>query len=67
MILSPAKGVDVGSGPGEPINTKIFGGQVGIIIDGRGRPLQINSESSKRIADLKNWSEAINEYPDLGK
>ena len=67
VILSPAKGVDVGSGPGEPINTKIFGGQVGIIIDGRGRPLQINSESSKRISDLKNWSEAINEYPDLGK
>ena len=67
VILSPAKGVDVGSGSGEPINTKIFGGQVGIIIDGRGRPLQINSESSKRISDLKNWSEAINEYPDLGK
>tara|TARA_B110000263_G_scaffold212926_1_gene196642 strand:- start:11420 stop:13237 length:1818 start_codon:yes stop_codon:yes gene_type:complete len=67
VILSPAKGVDVGSGPGEPINTKIFGGQVGIIIDGRGRPLQINPESSKRISDLKNWSEAINEYPDLGK
>ena len=65
--LTPAKGVDVGAGAGEPINTTIFGGQVGIILDGRGRPLHIDSESSKRISDLKNWSEAINEYPDLGK
>ena len=65
--LTPAKGVDIGAGAGEPINTTIFGGQVGIILDGRGRPLHIDSESSKRISDLKNWSEAINEYPDLGK
>ena len=65
--LTPAKGVDVGAGAGEPINTTIFGGQVGIILDGRGRPLHIDSESSKRISDLKNWSEAFNEYPDLGK
>ena len=65
--ITPAKGVDVGAGAGEPINTTIFGGQVGIILDGRGRPLHIDSESSKRISDLKNWSEAINEYPDLGK
>ena len=65
--LTPAKAVDVGAGAGEPINTTIFGGQVGIILDGRGRPLHIDSESSKRISDLKNWSEAFNEYPDLGK
>jgi hypothetical protein len=65
--LTPVKGVDVGAGAGEPINTTIFGGQVGIILDGRGRPLHIDSESSKRISDLKNWSEAFNEYPDLGK
>nr|MCS5550297.1 glutamate mutase L [Gammaproteobacteria bacterium] len=65
--LTPSKGVDVGAGAGEPINTTIFGGQVGIILDGRGRPLHIDSESSKRISDLKNWSEAFNEYPDLGK
>ena len=65
--LTPTKGVDVGAGAGEPINTTIFGGQVGIILDGRGRPLHIDSESSKRISDLKNWSEAFNEYPDLGK
>ena len=42
-------------------------GQVGIIIDGRGRPLQIEKSSSKRISDLKKWSDAVDEYPELGK
>ena len=57
----------MGAGTGEQINTKIFGGQVGIIIDGRGRPLQIEKSSSKRISDLKKWSDAVDEYPELGK
>ena len=66
-IITPGKSVDVGAGTGEQINTKIFGGQVGIIIDGRGRPLQIEKSSSKRISDLKKWSDAVDEYPELGK
>lgn len=65
--LTPGKSVNVGAGFGEQINTEIYGGQVGIIIDGRGRPLQIDQSSSKRIADLKKWSDAVDEYPELGK
>ena len=65
--LTPGKSVNVGAGFGEQINTEIYGGQVGIIIDGRGRPLQIDQSSSKRITDLKKWSEALDEYPELGK
>ena len=66
-VLSPAKGVDVGAGDGEQISTTIFGGQVGIVFDGRGRPLEIDASSSKRISNLKKWSEAMNEYPEIGK
>ena len=66
-VLTPAKGVDVGAGDGEQISTTIFGGQVGIIFDGRGRPLEIDASSSKRISNLKKWSEAMNEYPEIGK
>ena len=65
--LTPAKGVDVGAGDGEQISTTIFGGQVGIVFDGRGRPLEIDASSSKRISNLKKWSEAMNEYPEIGK
>ena len=66
-VLTPAKGVDVGAGDGEQISTTIFGGQVGIVFDGRGRPLEIDAPSSKRISNLKKWSEAMNEYPEIGK
>ena len=45
----------------------MFGGQVGIVFDGRGRPLEIDASSSKRISNLKKWSEAMNEYPEIGK
>ena len=66
-VLTPAKGVDVGAGQGEQIITTIYGGQVGIVFDGRGRPLEIDSSSSKRILNLKKWSEAMNEYPEIVK
>ena len=66
-VLTPAKGVDVGAGDGEQISTTIFGGQVGIVFDGRGRPLEIDASSSKRISNLMKWSEAMNEYPEIGK
>ena len=65
VTLTPSKGVDVGAGINEVIQTKIYGGQVGIIFDCRGRPLQLSKEPSKRISDLKNWSNALNEYPSL--
>ncbi len=65
VTLTPSKGVDVGAGINEVIQTKIYGGKVGIIFDCRGRPLQLSKEPSKRISDLKNWSNALNEYPSL--
>ena len=63
--LFPSKGVDVGAGVSEPIQTKVYGGQVGIIFDGRGRPLKLSHEPTKRLSDLKNWSNALKEYPSL--
>jgi uncharacterized protein (TIGR01319 family) len=37
--LEPARGVDVGAGPGEPVRRQLRGGVVGLVLDGRGRPL----------------------------
>ena len=65
ITLTPSKGVDVGAGANEVIHTKIYGGQVGIIFDCRGRPLKISDEINDRISDLKNWSNALNEYTSL--
>ena len=64
-ILTPARNMDIGAGKGEVINTKIYGGQVGILLDGRGRPLELPENDSERIAKLQEWSKVVNEYPDF--
>tara|TARA_B110001452_G_scaffold230111_1_gene206307 strand:- start:1467 stop:3116 length:1650 start_codon:yes stop_codon:yes gene_type:complete len=61
--LIPHKKMNVGSGIGEPIKTTIYGGLVGIILDGRDRPISIPNDSKDRLSYLKDWSEALNEYP----
>ena len=65
--LTPGKGLDIGSGKNELIETTIYGGVVGIIFDGRGRPLDISKDPKQRIDDLKKWSDAVNEYPNLNQ
>ncbi len=63
--LTPGKGMDIGAGKNELIETTIYGGVVGIIFDGRGRPMEIPSDPKQRISDLSKWSDAVDEYPDL--
>jgi len=63
-ILTPNKKMNIGSGMGEPINTIIYGGVVGIILDGRARPISIPKDSNSRLKHLNNWSKAVNEYPE---
>ena len=61
--LTPHKSMDIGAGQGETIKTKIFGGVVGLIFDGRERPITLPSNKEKRLSLLKGWSDALNEYP----
>ena len=63
--LTPGKGMDIGAGKNETIETMIYGGVVGIILDGRGRPMTISTDPQQRIADLTKWSNAVNEYPEI--
>jgi hypothetical protein len=58
--------LDIGAGKNEKLETNIFGGVVGIILDGRGRqPFNLTDEIDSRVLDLKKWSEATDEYPQL--
>ena len=63
-VLQPEKGIDVGAGSGERITAKIYGGAVGIVLDGRGRPLALPEDDSERMKMLKKWSAALEEYPE---
>ncbi|MCF7832047.1 MAG: glutamate mutase L [Candidatus Marinimicrobia bacterium] len=63
--IIPARGVDVGGGPGQVVKTKIYGGLVGIIIDARGRrPFVLPENPVERVSKLQEWSKTVNEFED---
>jgi uncharacterized protein (TIGR01319 family) len=51
FLLKPHKALDLGEGRGREVVEKLRGGLVGLIVDCRGRPLQIPSQEEKR----KEW------------
>jgi hypothetical protein len=61
--LRPTKQVDVGSGKGVAVTKDARGGVVGLMIDGRGRPLQLPSDEKARVAALTKWYRAVGLYP----
>ncbi len=59
----PKKEFDVGNGRGIPLKARLSGGAVGVILDGRGRPLVLPKGQAERIAALKRWHKAVSAYP----
>ena len=65
-IFIPGKGIDIGAGINETLKTKIFGGVVGIILDGRGRrPFNIPIDQEKRVSKLIDWTKETQEFPSI--
>ena len=60
--LRPAKQVDVGDGKGAAMTRELQGGVVGLLLDGRGRPLTVPADEKARVAALKRWDQAVNLY-----
>ncbi len=63
VVLKPERGFDVGAGAGKEYEAEVEGGLAGLIIDCRGRPLQLPEDDSKRIFVLKKWAEQFGAYP----
>lgn len=61
--LEPQHGFDVGSGSGKPRTATIHGGTVGIVLDGRGRPLELPLDRAACRDSLRKWIRAIDMYP----
>lgn len=64
MEIKPARGFDVGEGPGHDLKTTIEGGVVGIILDARGRPLVLPEDDEERRRKLLEWFKALDAYPE---
>jgi hypothetical protein len=63
----PAKKFDVGEGPGKPRTSKVRGGVVGLVLDGRGRPIALQQDDKARWKQLEQWGSVMGSYPDLSK
>jgi uncharacterized protein (TIGR01319 family) len=61
--LRPAKQVDLGEGKGRSVTRDVQGGEVGLLLDGRGRPLQLPATAEARLAALTRWYRAVDLYP----
>ncbi|MBU0640657.1 MAG: glutamate mutase L [Planctomycetes bacterium] len=59
----PARGFDLGAGPHQPVQRNIPGGVVGLILDARGRPLELPHDHAARLAKLQAWNSALEAYP----
>lgn len=63
-VLKPRRGFDMGAGLGVPLTADLQGGQVGIVLDCRGRrPFEIPTDAAERVRRLKLWAQALDEYP----
>lgn len=63
VVATPAGGIDLGRGKGEPLEADVQGGQVGLVFDARGRPLVLPAERDKRLAALETWAREMDAYP----
>ncbi|MBN1754713.1 glutamate mutase L [bacterium] len=61
--FEPGRKFDLGNGAGNKMESLIKGGVVGIILDGRGRPMQLPLDDSERIRKLSEWLTSLDVYP----
>jgi len=60
ITVTPTRQFDLGEGKGKEVQRTVQGGVAGVIVDTRGRPLQMPSDDTARIAKLKAWLRAMN-------
>jgi len=64
---NPTRAFDIGDGRGKPLTKRMRGGVVGLVLDGRGRPLGLNEDHAARRKQLLQWGSIMNSYADLSK
>ena len=55
LTIQPSRGADVGFGPGRSGAVRVSGGAMGVVIDGRGRPLTLPQDPGRRREWVKKW------------
>ncbi|MFB3138426.1 MAG: glutamate mutase L [Phycisphaerales bacterium] len=65
ITAEPARGFDLGAGPGRRIERKVKGGTVGLILDARGRPLQLPADREICKRTIEEWVTSLDLYPTM--
>ena len=63
--MTPARGFDLGNGPGKSVTRNVRGGAAGIILDARGRKLELPEDPTERRQAVTRVVEASGMYDDL--
>lgn len=64
ITVRPASGVDVGAGVGKIVQGTAIGGPLGVILDGRNRPIEFPKNEAERVVTLRDWYQTLQVYPD---
>ena len=59
LSLKPLHRADIGFGPGRAKTISVVGGALGVVIDARGRPLQLPSDAERRRELHRKWLWAL--------
>jgi uncharacterized protein (TIGR01319 family) len=62
VTVKPAKGFDIGVGERKELKSQIEGGVVGLILDGRGRPLRLPENQADRKELVLDWWQSLGLY-----
>jgi hypothetical protein len=60
LTLEPGRQWDLGAGPGQALSASVRGGVVGLVLDARGRPIQLADDD--RLGQVSAWQRALNLY-----
>ena len=63
LVLRPARNWDAGAGRGQEMRATVKGGEVGLILDGRGRPIVLLEDEAERVHQIDTWSKTLDLYP----
>ncbi|MGC9148838.1 MAG: glutamate mutase L [Sulfolobales archaeon] len=63
VTVNPKKTMNFGGGFGKKISRKVRGGIVGLVIDGRGRPIHTPKDREQRRRLLIQWFKSMDLYP----
>jgi hypothetical protein len=55
LAIQPVGRADAGFGPGRGQTIQVTGGALGVVIDARGRPLNLSTDTVRRRELMKKW------------